>query len=163
MFSRQSVNVNDHPRVITYINTRLFQLQFLLRKNIINYRDINLISFFDCGITCFIINIYWDDQKTALKYLKNIEVNLNNILIMTEDFDIRDNDWNPLYPHCYDWYLMNATWTRIKGNDDTISCTVVVSVSTSCCRCYILASSSCLYDLFASCTMNYFFMAHLYI
>jgi len=92
MFSRQSINPNDHPRVITYINTRLFQLQFLLRKNITNYRDINLISFFDCGITCFIINIYSDDQQTALKYLKNIEVNLNNVLIMIGDFNIRNNN-----------------------------------------------------------------------
>ena len=31
----------------------------------------------------------------ALKYLKNTEVNLNNILIMTGDFNIRDNLWNP--------------------------------------------------------------------
>jgi len=31
--------------------------------------------------------------------LKNIEVNLNNVLIMIEDFNIRDNDWDLLYPH----------------------------------------------------------------
>jgi len=34
-----------------------------------------------------------------LKYLKNTEVNLNNILIMTGDFNIRDNNWNLLYLH----------------------------------------------------------------
>ena len=26
-------------------------------------------------------------------------MNLNNVLIMTEDFNIRDNNWDPLYPH----------------------------------------------------------------
>ena len=41
---------------------------------------------------CFIINIYTDDQQSALKYLKNIEVNLNNILIMIGDFNIRNNN-----------------------------------------------------------------------
>jgi len=92
MFLRQSVNANDHPRVITYINTRLFQLQFLLRNNITNYRDINLILFFNCSITCFIINIYSDNQQIVMKYLKNIEVNLNNVLIITGDFNISDTN-----------------------------------------------------------------------
>ena len=92
MFSRQSVNANDHPRVITYINTRLFQLQFLLRKNITNHRDINLILFFNCSITCFIIIIYSDNQQIVMKYLKNIEVNLNNVLIITGDFNISDTN-----------------------------------------------------------------------
>jgi len=35
----------------------------------------------------------------ALKYSKNIEVNLNNILIMVGDLNIRDNNWNTSYPH----------------------------------------------------------------
>ena len=64
-----------------------------------NHRDINLISFFNCGFICFIINIYSNDEQNALKYLKYIEVNLSNILIMTKDFNIRDNDWNLSYPH----------------------------------------------------------------
>jgi len=44
---------------------------------------------------------------------------------------------------CYNQYLMDATWTRVKGNDDIISCTTIVSISTSCSRYYILALSSC--------------------
>ena len=47
----------------------------------------------------FTINIYSDDCQFALRYLKNTEVNLNNVLIMIEYFNIRDNDWNLLYPH----------------------------------------------------------------
>ena len=31
---------------------------------------------------CFIINVYSDDQQFVLKYLKDTEVNLNNILIV---------------------------------------------------------------------------------
>ena len=48
---------------------------------------------------CFIINVYSDNQQSALKYLKNTKMNLNNVLIMTENFNIRDNDWDLLYLH----------------------------------------------------------------
>ena len=72
---------------------------FFTKQGYFNYQDINLISFFNYSIICFILNIYLDNQQNALKYLKNTKVNLNNILIMTEDFNIRDSDWNPSYSH----------------------------------------------------------------
>ena len=37
------------------------------------------------------------NAKIALKYLKNTKANLCNILIIVEDFNIRDRDWNPFY------------------------------------------------------------------
>ena len=64
-----------------------------------SHRDINLIYFFNCGFICFIINIYSNNQQNILKYLKDIEVNLSSIFIMTKDFNIRDNNWNLSYPH----------------------------------------------------------------
>jgi len=35
----------------------------------------------------------------TLKYLKDTEVNIINILIMSGDFNIRDNSWNPNFPY----------------------------------------------------------------
>ena len=35
----------------------------------------------------------------ALKYLKDIEVNINNMLVMTGDFNIRDSLWDSSFPH----------------------------------------------------------------
>ena len=35
----------------------------------------------------------------VLKYLKNMKVNLNNILIVTGNLNIRDNNWDPTYLH----------------------------------------------------------------
>jgi len=35
----------------------------------------------------------------ALKYLKDTEVNLNNVLIMIGDFNIRNNFWDPNFPY----------------------------------------------------------------
>lgn len=34
-----------------------------------------------------------------MKYLKNIEINLNNVLIIIGNFNIRNSNWNPLYPY----------------------------------------------------------------
>ena len=35
----------------------------------------------------------------ALKYIKDIEVNIDNILIMTGDFNIRDILWDTSFPY----------------------------------------------------------------
>ena len=45
------------------------------------------------------MNIYSDSSHIALKYLKDIEVNIDNILIMTRDFNIRDSLWDSSFPH----------------------------------------------------------------
>ena len=44
------------------------------------------------------INIYSDNYQAALKYLKDTEVNIHNILVMARDFNIRDREWDP---SCY--------------------------------------------------------------
>ena len=43
------------------------------------------------------INVYSDKYQTALKYIKDIEVNLCNVLVIAEDFNIRDSNWDPSY------------------------------------------------------------------
>jgi len=45
------------------------------------------------------MNVYSDSSYTALKYLKDIEVNIDNILVMTGDFNIRDSLWDSSFPH----------------------------------------------------------------
>ena len=46
-------------------------------------------------VPLFLINIYLNSSQTALKYFKNTEANINNVLVMTEDFNIRDNRISP--------------------------------------------------------------------
>ena len=40
------------------------------------------------------INVYSDSSQLALKYLKNTESNIHNVIIMMGDFNIRDSIWN---------------------------------------------------------------------
>ena len=62
IFFMQLHNDNENSRVIIYINARLIQLYFALRKNILNHRDINCIFFFNNGFIFFMINIYPDEH-----------------------------------------------------------------------------------------------------
>jgi len=44
------------------------------------------------------MNIYSNSNQSASKYLKDTQVIIHNVLIMTGDFNIRDRDWDPGYP-----------------------------------------------------------------
>jgi len=77
--------------MVTYINIRLISLYFAFHKDIINHRDIFLLSFFNNNDVFWLMNIHSDSLHSALKYLKDTEVNIWNLLIMMEDFNIHDN------------------------------------------------------------------------
>ena len=90
-FAKILSNNKDVPKVITYVNICLLALCFLLRKDILNHRDISLISFSNNNICYYIMNVYSDSSHTALKYLKDTEANIDNVVLMTGDFNIRDS------------------------------------------------------------------------
>jgi len=98
-FARELFSSNDFPRVITYINVRLSSLHSSFRKDIINHRNILLASFFNNNTIFWIMNVYSDSSHTALKYLKDTEVNLSNLIIMAGDFNIRNSIWDLVFPH----------------------------------------------------------------
>ena len=90
-FAKIPSNNKDVPKVITYVNICLSALCFLLHKDILNHRDISLISFSNNNICYYIMNVYSDSSHTALKYLKDTEANIDNVVLMTGDFNIRDS------------------------------------------------------------------------
>ena len=75
-----------------------FLSSFFFAKDIFNHRDISCISFFNQESIFFLINVYSDLSQLALKYLKDTETNINNVIIMTGDFDIRDSLWDLNFP-----------------------------------------------------------------
>ena len=99
IFVRESDSANDFPRIIIYVNIRLFSFHFSLHKDIINHRDILLVSFFNNNNIFWIMNVYSDSSHSALKYLKDTEANICNLLIMTEDFNICDSLWDSSFLH----------------------------------------------------------------
>ena len=86
-FLRNTLSNHNSSRVISYINVRLSQFYFSLWKDIFNHRDISYISFFNCDSIYFLINIYLDSFQTALRYLKDTKANINNILVITGNFN----------------------------------------------------------------------------
>jgi len=44
------------------------------------------------------LNIYSDSSQSALKYLKDTEASIHNVIIITGDFYIKDSRWDPSYP-----------------------------------------------------------------
>jgi len=73
---------------ITYINKRLNKLQPMLRRDIINHKDINLVFLLINNRCSYILNVYSDNSQTATSFLQDHELNIKNILIMTGDFNI---------------------------------------------------------------------------
>jgi len=90
---------------------------------------------------------------------------------MARNFNIRNRDWDlsysyhlaysnilievanflelKLFSSIYQVLILQSmppvySMTRVKGNDNMISCATTISVSTSCSRCYVLASTSCI-------------------
>ena len=98
-FAKDPYLPNDSLRVISYINICFSSLWFSLQKDVINHRDILLAFFFNNNSIFWVMNIYSDLSHTALKYLKDTEVNISNLLIMTGDFNIRDSIWDSFFPH----------------------------------------------------------------
>jgi len=68
LFARNPADRTDSPRVIAYINTHLSSLHFSLHSDIINHRDILLVSFSNNSVCYYIMNIYSDSSHIVLKY-----------------------------------------------------------------------------------------------
>ena len=84
---------------LQYVNKCLSKMRFTMRLDIVNHRDINILAFHSDRNTNFIINIYSNSNQTALHFLRQNTINLDNAIIMTGDFNIRDSDWDPLVHH----------------------------------------------------------------
>ena len=47
----------------------------------------------------WLMNIYSDSSHSALKYLRDTEANIQNLLIMTSNFNIYDSSQDPSFSH----------------------------------------------------------------
>ena len=98
-FAREPDMTKECPRVAIFINVRLTSFRFSFHKDIIDHTDILLASFFINSELFWIMNVYSDSSHSAIKYLKDTEINICNLLVMTRDFNIRDSLWDPSFLH----------------------------------------------------------------
>ena len=98
-FAREPDTINNCSRIIIFINIRLSSFYFSFHKDIINHRDILLISFLNNSNIFWIMNVYSDSSHSVIKYFKDTEVNIHNFLVMTGDFNIYDSLQNSLFHH----------------------------------------------------------------
>ena len=71
--------------------------------------------------------MFFGDHQSALKYLKDTEANIWNILIMTRNFNIRNNDWDSSYPF---HSTHSDTLLKIANSSDLSLFSPVQQVST---------------------------------
>jgi len=99
LFIRQDPAQESYVRVVIYVNKKLLKMRFTLKLDIINHWDVNVLAFHSGQYINYIINIYSDNNQSTLHALNQNIVNLNDTVVMTDDFNIRDNDWDPNYPY----------------------------------------------------------------
>ena len=80
---------------MAFIHSRLSRLRFSLRRDMVNHRNILLLSFFNRGECHFLMNIYSDDRHSAVKFILDQIIDIPNLLYMGGDFNIRDAEWDP--------------------------------------------------------------------
>ena len=86
--------LSRHPElcvlfILDYPDSALFS------GDIVDHRDIQLLSFFNRGRCQFLINVYSDNLHTAVNFLSREALNIPNLLYMGGDFNIRDTEWDP--------------------------------------------------------------------
>jgi len=99
LFIWQETTQESYAGVATYVNKCLARMRFALQLDIINHHDINVLAFHNDWDTNYIINIYSDSNQMALQALWQNMTNMNNTIILTGDFNIRDSDWDPSFRH----------------------------------------------------------------
>ena len=83
------------PRVAAYVHKRLSRWRPAFRRDLVDHRDILIVSLFPQSGPVHMVNVYSDDKATALSYLEGITGHLPLCRFMGGDFNIRSADWDP--------------------------------------------------------------------
>ena len=79
---------------MVFIHSCLSRLRFSLRRDVIDYHNILLLSFFNRGEYYFLMNIYSNNCYSIVKLMLDQVINIPNLLYMGGDFNIRDIEWD---------------------------------------------------------------------
>jgi hypothetical protein len=88
---------SGNPRTICYVHKRLVKLRPSYRREIINHKDLLLLSLQVGGSEIFALNVYNDDRAMAVSFLKREGLIIPHLSIMAGDFNCHSMVWDPSY------------------------------------------------------------------
>ena len=90
---------DQRPRTLAYVSTRLAPLRPSLRRDLIDHRDLMPVSLFVEERTINLLNVYSDDQHTAINLLAQRADDLPEFDYIGGDFNCHSREWDPRVPH----------------------------------------------------------------
>jgi hypothetical protein len=88
---------SGNPRTMCYVHKRLVKFRPSYRREVINHRDLLLLSLQIGGSEIFALNVYNDDRATAVSFLKREGLILPCLSIMAGNFNCHSMVWDPSY------------------------------------------------------------------
>src|SRR6202035_617759 len=90
--------VDNPPRVAVWFNNRIKTLRPGFRRDLIDHRDVIILSLGLGADTVLMANIYSDAAHTAINLLHDRMLELPKLRFMCGDFNVRSARWDPLGP-----------------------------------------------------------------
>jgi len=86
---------NDQaPRVMAFVSKRLVRLRPSMRRDLVDHRDIFVLSLFQGNNTYNLMNVYSDNDNTAILYLRDHVDELPLFQYMGGDFNVHSRVWD---------------------------------------------------------------------
>jgi hypothetical protein len=88
---------SGNPRTMCYVHKRLVKFRPSYRREVINHRDLLLLSLQVGGSEIFTLNVYNDNRAIAMSFLKREGLVIPYLSIMIGDFNCHSMVWDPSY------------------------------------------------------------------
>ncbi|KAF9439947.1 hypothetical protein P691DRAFT_689235 [Macrolepiota fuliginosa MF-IS2] len=85
----------QHLRVMAYVHSRLSLMRPAIRPDLIDHRDVQIVSLYSKGEAFYFMNVYSDAQHTAIDLLSREVDRFPALTYMGRDFNIQSTDWDP--------------------------------------------------------------------
>ena len=89
----------SRPRVLTYVSQRLAPMRPAYRRELIDDRDVMVISLYVGDNPIYLMNVYSDDQHRAIELIAGRVDSLPHMTIMAGDFNCHSSEWDPAVQH----------------------------------------------------------------
>ena len=95
----QARKPGTRPRVMAYVSRRLDALRPTFRRDIIDNRDVMVISLFAGNEPMHLMNVYSDDQHLAINLLSGCVDSIPELSYMAGDFNCHSKEWDDAVPN----------------------------------------------------------------